>query len=454
MTTDNADFSRYGKRFQETLAQMILDDRPFCDQMEEVLNINFFELKYLQVFTSIVFNYRKEFGTHPTKEIISSIMKSGLEDFQPHVQKQVRDYFSVIMVRTLQDQKYIKETALDFCKKQKLKEALMKSVDLIQSSSYDQVKNVIDDALKLGMDNNHGHDYIKDFELRYEIKARNPVTTGWDKIDKLTKKGLGSGEMGVVIAPTGAGKSMALAHLGASAVKEGKNVVHYTLELSEAVTGQRYDSCISTVPLSELFSRRAEVKENISNVEGTLIIKEYPTKTATTNIIRSHLEKLKKRNQKIDMIIVDYADLLTPTTHYKEKRADLESIYENLRSVAQEYQCPVWTASQTNRSGLSAEVVTMESISEAFNKCFVADFICSISRTRKDKVTNTARMFIAKNRNGPDGLVFPMFMDTSNVSLKVLESVEPGQLPSASSPKELAQSLKQKYKSFRKQGTV
>ena len=140
MTTDNADFSRYGKRFQETLAQMILDDRPFCDQMEEVLNINFFELKYLQVFTSIVFNYRKEFGTHPTKEIISSIMKSGLEDFQPHVQKQVRDYFSVIMVRNLQDQKYIKETALDFCKKQKLKEALMKSVDLIQSSSYDQVK--------------------------------------------------------------------------------------------------------------------------------------------------------------------------------------------------------------------------------------------------------------------------------------------------------------------------
>ena len=454
MTTDNADFSRYGKRFQETLAQMILDDRPFCDQMEEVLNINFFELKYLQVFTSIVFNYRKEFGTHPTKEIISSIMKSGLEDFQPHVQKQVRDYFSVIMVRNLQDQKYIKETALDFCKKQKLKEALMKSVDLIQSSSYDQVKNVIDDALKLGMDNNHGHDYIKDFELRYQLKVRNPVTTGWDKIDKLTKKGLGSGEMGVVIAPTGAGKSMALAHLGASAVKEGKNVVHYTLELSEAVTGQRYDSCISTVPLSELFSRRAEVKENISNVEGTLIIKEYPTKTATTNIIRSHLEKLKKRNQKIDMIIVDYADLLTPTTHYKEKRADLESIYENLRSVAQEYQCPVWTASQTNRSGLSAEVVTMESISEAFNKCFVADFICSISRTRKDKVTNTARMFIAKNRNGPDGLVFPMFMDTSNVSLKVLESVEPGQLPTATSPKELAQSLKQKYKSFRKQGTV
>ena len=154
------------------------------------------------------------------------------------------------------------------------------------------------------------------------------------------------------------------------------------------------------------------------------------------------------------MIIVDYADLLRSTNNFREKRDELGSIYEELRAIAQENKCPLWTASQTNRTGLNAEVVTMESISEAFNKCFVADFICSISRTRKDKVTNTARMFIAKNRNGPDGLVFPMFMDTSNVSLKVLESTEPGKLPTATSPKELAQSLKQKYKSFRKQGTV
>ena len=91
----------------------------------------------------------------------------------------------------------------------------------------------------------------------------------------------------------------------------------------------------------------------------------------------------------------------------------------------------------------------MESISEAFNKCFVADFICSISRNRKDKNANTARMYVAKNRNGPDGLVFPMFMDTSNVQLKVLEpSDEPTYTPSAS-PKELADNLKEKYKMFR-----
>ena len=238
----------------------------------------------------------------------------------------------------------------------------MESVDLIQNSSYDEVRTVIDTALNLGTDNNFGHEFLKDFELRYEIKTRNPVTTGWDKVDSITKKGLGSGELGVIIAPTGAGKSMALAHLGAHAVKAGKNVLHYTLELSEAVTGQRYDSCISSIPLSTLFARKEEVLEVISGVEGSLIIKEYPTKTASCNTIRTHIEKLKKRNEKIDMIIVDYADLLRSTTKFREKRDELGSIYEDLRAIAQENKCPLWTASQTNRTGLNAEIVTMESM--------------------------------------------------------------------------------------------
>ena len=135
-----------------------------------------------------------------------------------------------------------------------------------------------------------------------------------------------------------------------------------------------------------LFNRKEDVLEAITDLEGSLVIKEYPTKTATTNIIRAHMEKLKKRNHKIDMIIVDYADLLRPTTHFKEKRNELESIYENLRAIAQEFNCPVWTASHTNRSGLNAEVVTMESISEAFNKCFVADLYVLFQELERTKM--------------------------------------------------------------------
>ena len=121
------------------------------------------------------------------------------------------------------------------------------------------------------------------------------------------------------------------------------------------------------------------------------------------------------------MVIVDYGDLLRPLMMRKEKRNELESIYEELRSLSTEFQCPIWTASQTNRSGLNAEVITMEQISEAFNKCFVADFIFSVSRTIEDKQKNEGKIFIAKNRNGPDGIVFPIHMDTSCVKIKVIQ---------------------------------
>jgi hypothetical protein len=178
-------------------------------------------------------------------------------------------------------------------------------------------------------------------------------------------------------------------------------------------------------------------------------VKEYPTKTASTQTIRNHLEKLRMRSIDVDMIIVDYGDLLRPVRYLKEKRNELESIYEELRGIAAEYEAPVWTASQTNRSGLNAEVITMEAISEAFNKCFIADFIFTISRTIDDKVANSGRLFIAKNRNGPDGLVFPLFMDTANVCIKVLEPSEGDEVVEVSVKKQ-KENLVEKYKKFKK----
>jgi replicative DNA helicase len=165
------------------------------------------------------------------------------------------------------------------------------------------------------------------------------------------------------------------------------------------------------------------VLEEIRMIPGKLLIKEYPTKSATTQTIRTHLDKLKQRDIEIGMVIVDYGDILKPIFHSKEKRDNLETIYEELRAIAQEFECPVWTASQTNRSGINAEVITMESISEAYSKCFVADFIFSVSRTVADKMNNTGRIFIAKNRNGIDGIVYPIFMDAANVDIKVLPPI-------------------------------
>ena len=423
MIAEKASFGRYGKSFQEGLVQLIFEDRAFADQITEVLNINFLELEYLRVFLQKVVTYRTKYGKHPSVEAFIAILRTELDNEDEVVQKQVRDYYARIHTRELHDSEYIKETSLDFCRKQNLKEAMMKSVGLLQNCSFDEISSVINDALKLGSENNFGYDYLADFEARFAPKHRKPVSTGWKDIDAIIGGGLGKSELGVVIAPTGAGKSMVLVHLGANALREGKNVIHYTLELQDMVIGNRYDSCITSYPLTDIKNFKQEIYEKIKDFEGSLIIKEYPTKSASTNTIRAHLSRLVKRGIKPGMIIVDYADLLKPVIARKEKRSELESIYEELRALSAEFQCPIWTASQTNRSGLSAEVITMEQISEAFNKCFVADFIFSVSRTIEDKQNNQGKIFIAKNRNGPDGMIYPIFMDTSIVNIKILPQV-------------------------------
>ncbi len=447
---EQVSFSRYGKTFQEGLAALILEDRAFCDQIQEVLETEYFELKYLQVFVDKIFTYKEKYNVHPTSKILTTILRIELDEETDAVKKQTRDFFARIYNTEIKDAEFVKNTALDFCRKQVLKSAMIQSVSLLKSSSFDEIAKVINDALKLGNDSNFGYDYIQDFEKRFEVKARDPIATGWDEIDALLQGGLGNGELGVVIAPTGAGKSMALVHLGTQAMKAGKTVVHYTLELQDTSIGIRYDSCLTGVGLTELHSFKEMIYEKVQEIKGKLIIKEYPTKSATTQTIKAHLEKLKQKDIKVDMILVDYGDLLKPVITTREKRHDLESIYEELRAIAQEQKCPVWTASQTNRSGLNAEVITMEAISEAYSKCFVADFIFSVSRTIDDKINDTGRLFVAKNRFGPDGIIYPAKMDLARVKIAILpstgETIGEVQVNAA---KQQSEKLKERYKKYK-----
>jgi replicative DNA helicase len=444
MKTENETFIRFGKKFQENMCQIMLEDRPFFDQISEVLKIEFFELKYLQIFTETLMKYRSKYNTHPNYEVMEALLRTELNHYDDAAAIQVRNFFArIVKSDGVEEASFVKDKSLDFCRKQVLKGAMMKSIKLIKSSSFDEIEKVIQDALKLGTDNNFGHEYHRDALARFDVINRNPISTGWDRMDEIIKGGLGKNELGVVIAPTGAGKSMVLVHLAAQALRQGKTVVYYTLELKDTVVGGRFDSNLTGIPLGDLRQRKEEVLESIQDVEGTLIIKEYPTKSASVQTIKNHIEKLRKRGVDPDMILVDYADLLRPDRNGKEKRHELEETYEGLRALAQIYEIPVWTASQTNRSGLNAEVITMESISEAFNKCFVADFIFSLSRTVQDKQANKGRLFIAKNRNGSDGLVFPCFIDWSDVTIKVLDrNDDETEMPTT---KDALSILRQKY---------
>ena len=438
-----ASFSKFGKHFQEKLVQLIVLDRGFSNQIQEVLDLDFLEFQHLRVFLREIFEYKREFKVHPTLAIIDTIVNTQLERESPSVVTQINQFIIECKntIEDIEEAEFIKKTSIEFCKKQKLKSAILQSVPLLKNASFEEIQRLLDDALKLGNDTNYGHNYVEDFEARYQPIARDAISTGWPEIDKIVRGGYGKRELSVVISSTGGGKSMCLVHSGAAALKQDRVVVYYTLELPEETIGKRFDSCLTDIPLDDLYTFKDEVYDKIKKYRGNLIIKEYPARGASTRTIENHLERLLHDGIKPSMVIVDYGDLLKPVVSYRNQRTvELEHIYEELRAIAQKLNLTLLTASQSNRTGSQAEVITMETIADAYSKCFCADYIYSIS--------NRGKVFVAKNRNGKDGMVFPVVADFSRVSLEILPADEEIETIDQTLQGKM-DTLREKYKKFK-----
>jgi replicative DNA helicase len=275
--------------------------------------------------------------------------------------------------------------------------------------------------MKAGSERDLGHDYIPSLELRLEESARITVKTPWDVINDITDGGLGPGELGVVVAPAGIGKSWTLQALGSEVVRQGKTVVHYSLELNENYVGLRYDSIFSGVTTSNIKYHKEEVEKKLQSLPGKLLIKYFPTKAASVNTIGAHLKHIELSGVTVDMVIVDYADILMPMGNFKEKRHAIGTIYEDLRGLAGEMEIPFWTASQANRSALEEDVIGADKVAEDYSKVMTADFVISMSRKVEDKIANTGRFHVIKNRFGIDGVTYPSTINTNIGVVKIHE---------------------------------
>ena len=169
--SENISFSRYGKAFQEGLVQIIYEDRPFADQITEVLDTNFLELEYLRVFVEKIINYRDRYGTHPSAEAVITMLRTELDSEDEIVRKQVREYFAKITAKEATDTQYIKEQSLDFCRKQALKEALEESVRAIASEQYESVIDIMKDAISKGSPSSIGHDFFNDYDYNDHLQV-------------------------------------------------------------------------------------------------------------------------------------------------------------------------------------------------------------------------------------------------------------------------------------------
>jgi replicative DNA helicase len=282
--------SKYGQSFQTKVLSSLITDVRMLDTLSEIIHPKFFESEANKWIAEEITSYYDEFKKSPTLDVFK-VEVSKLDDkgFQKSIVEQLKSVFTQVGDSDLE---YVKKEFSSFCINQNLKNAIVQSVDLLKAGNYDRIKDLVDKAMKVGVDSDMGHDYLLDFEERTTDIDRNTVSTGWDCINELMDGGLGPGELGVAVAPSGVGKTWVLCALGAAAVKAGLNVVHYSLELSEHYVGQRYDTVFTQIPSADVKDKKEVVLEKINRLNGKLLIKYFPPKGISPKRLEAHIEKM------------------------------------------------------------------------------------------------------------------------------------------------------------------
>jgi len=344
----------------------LVTDSNFALQIMDILKPEFFSNESHQTIFRIITSWNRKYESIPSFENVRTLVMKLYKD-DDITSEFTNNFIDELEFKTSSiDKQHVIDEAVEFCRQQAFRNAILTSVDLLKMEKYDDIYALIQGATTAGMKHDIGHDYFSDVNKR-TMEQRFPIPTGWVMMDAEIAGGLAAGELGLILAGTGVGKSMILAHFAAEAIKNGKNVLYYTLELSEKMVGLRIDAKLTGIPLTNLMTDtggalRNRVQNELKKLQkkhkgnSRLIIKEYPTKTASIQTLKNHIATLANDGFKPDVIFVDYADLLKATDKYSDKRFELESNTEQLRGLAGIYQIPVWSASQTNRDGLESSI--------------------------------------------------------------------------------------------------
>lgn len=412
---NSIDTFEYNYSVQVKILTAIITDREFTTQIIDTFDSLYFDNKALQWLCKKTLSHFSEFRVMPTLEVfqieVSKLENNGI--FKKEVVSTLRDVWTSV---GSEDLPFIKKDIIRFCTNQEYKKFLTKGIDLLEVKDYDSIETEFKEISKrLTVDVNMGLDYLKDIDYRYTEEASDEkIETPWQVINDATTGGLSKKKLGIIMAPTGIGKSWFLAALGAHALKMGKTVLHYTLELDDVYVGQRYDSILTGIPYNNLKYNIDKIKKTIDQYKGKLFIKEFPPGTLSLQGLESHIDRFIMNGIVPDLIVLDYVELLKiPFNSNISEVKVLGELYKDLRGMAGTKNVAIWSADQTNRDGSDEDVIGTNKISNSYAKMFAVDFLLTLSRKEKDKQNNTARTHIAKSRLGPDGLTFPTKMDTT-----------------------------------------
>ena len=402
--------SLYGLPFQLKVINQLLTNKEFLLSIRDTIQNEYFDNQSLQWIVTQTLKYFDKYHTSPTLESLHiEVKKLDNEVLKTAVVEQLRESYRI----DSNDAEYVREEFSNFCKNQQLKSALLTSVDLLNSGMYDDIRSLIDSALKAGMDKNIGHEYSKDVESRYRPDARVIIPTPWADINKLLMGGLGGGDLGLVFGNPGGGKSWMMVAIAGHAVQQGFNVVYYTLELGEVYVGKRFDAFFVDESVNQVHLHRKKVENEINRLEGKLIVKEFSMGKATVQTLESHVSKLRDMDIKPDLIIIDYIDLLRSPKRNSDRKDEIDDVYIAIKGMARELNTPVWSVSQVNRSGAQDDIIQGDKAAGSYDKIMISDFCMSLSRKKEDKVAGTGRIHIMKNRYGMDGITYNAQVDTT-----------------------------------------
>lgn len=410
--------SQYGKGFQLKVLGALLTDKGFLLNVRDVLKSDYWDSDSHKWIIDQITKYFDKYHTTVSMDVLKvELQKIANEVLMVAVKEELRNSYEA----SQEDLDYVEEEFSTFCKNQELKTALLNSADLLNDGDFDGIRNMIESAMKAGMDKNIGHEYNKDVESRYRVDYRPTVPTPWPIMNEGIQGGWGPGDLIIVFGNPGGGKSWTMVAAAAHAVKLGYNVNYYTLELGEDYVGKRFDCYLTGYSIDEVNNHRGEVEQHVNGLKGKLIVKEYAPKMASVNTIKSHIQKCIDMDHKPDLVVIDYVDYLKAPSRGRsaERKDEIDDVFIATKGLAKELKIPILTPSQVNRMGAKDDVIEGDKAAGSYDKMMVADICLSLSRKKEDKVLGTGRIHVMKNRYGQDGMTYNVKMDTNNGHIEI-----------------------------------
>jgi replicative DNA helicase len=407
----NKNFDYLGNTFQLQLINQIIVDKDFSSSIMDVIESIYFDNKYFKIILQMIKEYHKKYESTPNFDTLEQIIKS--EVTQEMVAKIVLDTLTQIKDAPFEGTTFVQEKALKFCKQQELQKAMDKAQKIITQGdfeSYDKVEGLVRDALQVGEVDKGQTDVFADLDTVLDEDYRHPIPMGIKGIDKLLKGGLAKGEIGVILAPTGVGKTTVLSKIANSAFNLGYNVLQIFFEDNPKIIQRKHFTMWTGIEPDNLVNHKEEVMSKITEIKETmqnrLVLKKLASDTMTMSQIKNQVRKMIADGIKIDMVLLDYIDCVLPESSSKDEWKAEGSVMRGFEAMCHELNLAGWTATQGNRSSISAEVVTTDQMGGSIKKAQVGHVIISVAKTLQQKEMGLATIAITKSRLGQDGVVF------------------------------------------------